>query len=347
MTRGVAIGAQAAPGLIAAERIAAAVEVNEIGRELIDGVHHSPRPLRREPDREIAVVLEIAVRDAVRERILHAKLDRVAREVRRIRHVVLEVDAVEVLQVEAHALPPGVLAVVVLGAVVGHTLERAFEVREERRLKPPQRIIAVKRDAEADAFLVSRFLPSAEDVTLRAEFDGVPRLKFRVPEIEVVVVHALADDVAGAGPLVERHQLLRIPLLRLPQPQRVLVAVLARMAEPFQVIFINAVVVVPELPFRYVNPLRIPIAVLTDRLRPPMQPHPDFRLAPPCGGLELVAQRFPVRLTGAVRDGHGDGLHGHLRVVGLVGGVQRGQRRQQQSGEDCERVFCMQRSILR
>ena len=90
---------------------------------------------------------------------------------------------------------------------------------------PPSRTSWGRRDAEAQALLLGRLLPVADHVALRAHVDGVPLVKLRVPQVEVVVVRAHADEVAGPGLLVEGHQPVRVPLLRLPERDDVLVAV--------------------------------------------------------------------------------------------------------------------------
>ena len=196
MTRGVA-SAQSATGAVAAKWIAAAaVEIDEVRRELIDRIDYAMCPLRRVPAREITILLQVAVRDSMRQRIAHPELIRIAREVCGERHVILEIDSVEILQVETELLPPRVLSVVVLRTVVRHALERPIEIAQESRLIPPQRIVAMKRDAEPDAFLVGRLLPTAEDVAVRAYLHRIPRLIFRVPQIKIVVMHPLPDHVA-------------------------------------------------------------------------------------------------------------------------------------------------------
>ena len=130
---------------------------------------------------------------------------------------------VEVLRVEA--VPPLALAVG-LGelAVVGHAGERAGLVRALRRLVPRPGVRGVHADAEPQAVRARGLGPAADQVLLRADGDRVPRLVLAVPEVEIVVVVGQREEILGARPLVERHELLRIPPLRLPEMDDVLEA---------------------------------------------------------------------------------------------------------------------------
>ena len=49
--------------------------------------------------------------------------------------------------------------------------------------------------------------PFAEQIALRPEVDGIPRLIMRVPEIEIVVMHALDHQKARAGILIDFGEL--------------------------------------------------------------------------------------------------------------------------------------------
>ncbi len=170
----------------------------------------------------------------------------------------------------------------------------------------------MKRDAKADAFAVGGLLPTGDDVALRADLHRVPGLVLRVPKIKIVVMHALGDHVPGPGPLVERHELVGIPLLGLPARQHVLVAELARMADALEVVRIDAGVAAPGM-FWHVDPLGIPIAVLADRLRSPVQPHANLGFPPPLGLAEMLAKGFPGRLAGALGDRHLDDFSRYRR----------------------------------
>ena len=52
----------------------------------------------------------------------------------------------------------------------------------------------------------NRLLPCAQNVALGAEVDGVPRLVFGVPVVELVVMHALNNEKARAGIAIELDQ---------------------------------------------------------------------------------------------------------------------------------------------
>ena len=49
-------------------------------------------------------------------------------------------------------------------------------------------------DAETHIGIPRRLLPLAHEITLRAQTRRVPLLVFRVPHVELVVVHALYDQ---------------------------------------------------------------------------------------------------------------------------------------------------------
>ena len=61
-------------------------------------------------------------------------------------------------------------------------------------------------------------------VALRPHLHSVPARVLRVPQVEVVVVHAHAHEVFRAGFLVEAHQVIGVPLLGLPDADQIFVA---------------------------------------------------------------------------------------------------------------------------
>ena len=162
-------------------------------------------------------------------------------------------------------------------------------------LEPGEAGAQVFRNAEPQPVFLRRLLPVADDVAFRPHVDGVPLVELRVPEEEVVVVRAHADEVLRPGLLVELHQAVRVPFLRLPQRDDVLVAELRRMAVVLQVILVMLVA-------RLVHAPRVPVAVHRHRLRSPVRPDAELGIAEPVGTLVLL-QRIHVRLERPVRHG--------------------------------------------
>ena len=133
-----------------------------------------------------------------------------------------------------------VIEVLVLGvgAIVGNAGQGAGLVRAVAVLEPGEAGSQVLGDAEPQAELLGGLLPVADDVAVRAHVHRVPLVVRRVPEVEVVVVRAHADEVAGAGLLVERHQPVGVPFLGLPERDDVLVSELGGVAVMFQVVLV-------------------------------------------------------------------------------------------------------------
>ena len=101
-------------------------------------------------------------------------------------------------------------------------------------------------------------------------------------------MHCLAHKVACAGLHIEIHQSVGIEFLRLPQRADILVAELRRMA-------VMADVVQILLGALYVHVAGIPVAVHRDRLRSPVRPDAEFRIAEPVRAL-VFPQRFKACL---------------------------------------------------
>jgi hypothetical protein len=98
----------------------------------------------------------------------------------------------------------------------------------------------------------------------------------RVPEVEVVVVHAHAHEVPGPGLLVERHEAIGVPLLGLPQRDDVLVPLLGRVSVVVEMVLVLPVPLLVHAP-------GVPVAGHRHRLRPPVRPDPELRVAEPLG----------------------------------------------------------------
>src|SRR6476659_4126243 len=94
-------------------------------------------------------------------------------------------------------------------------------------------------------------------------------MQFRVPQEEVIMVRSHADEVFGSCSLVQSHQTVRIPFVRLPKRDDILVAVGRWMSVMLQVIFILRMTLLVHLS-------RIPIPVHRHSLGPPMRPYPEF-----------------------------------------------------------------------
>ena len=137
-------------------------------------------------------------------------------------------------------------------------------------------------DSEGQAFGFGGLLPIADDVTLRAHFDGVPLVVFGVPEVEVIVMDGHADEVFCAGSLVEFHEPLGIELLCFPKWEHVFPTMLRWVAVVLEVVLIVVTVVV----FR-IHVARVPIAIHRHRLRSPVGPDAELGVAEPVGAFVL------------------------------------------------------------
>ena len=175
-----------------------------------------------------------------------------------------------------------------VGAVIGDARQGTRLVRAMTGLKPAAAVAHVFGDAERQAQFPRRFLPVADNVALRAHANGIPLVKLRVPQIKVVAMHGLRDEIASACPLVERHQAVRIQLLGLPQRDDVLIAELRGMPVVFHVILVVARAF-------DVHVAGVPVAAHGNGLRPPVRPDAELRVAEPIGTLVLL-QGFPRRL---------------------------------------------------
>ena len=132
----------------------------------------------------------------------------------------------------------------------------------------------VNTDAETQAVFARRRRPAADQIFLRAKRDGIPRLKFGVVDVEVVVVVGERHENFRAVVLVEFHQRVGIEMLRFPDVDHVLETVGRGMAVFGDVRFVVAAALL-------IHAARIPIAVLRLALRAPMRPDAELRVAKP------------------------------------------------------------------
>ena len=77
-------------------------------------------------------------------------------------------------------------------------------------IKTP-RVRGVDADAERQSLFVRRLGEVADDVLLRADIHGVPRLIFGIIQIKVVVMVGHGEKVLRAGSFVERDEFFRGP----------------------------------------------------------------------------------------------------------------------------------------
>ena len=101
------------------------------------------------------------------------------------------------------------------------------------------------------------------------------------------MVHGLANKVPCAGLYIKAHQRLGIKPLSLPQCTNVLVAKCRRMP----VVPHMVAVLVGTL---YIHMPGVPVAVHWNRLRAPVRPDAEFRVAEPVRAL-VLAQGIKVR----------------------------------------------------
>src|SRR6185295_8450951 len=117
---------------------------------------------------------------------------------------------IERLRIEA--VPPKSLAVRFRQpSVISQAGERTAFVGVPRRLVPGPGMRRVFAHAEAESVSAGRFGPACDEILLRPDARGVPRLILAVPVVEVVVMIGERDEVLRAGALVERHEFVRVP----------------------------------------------------------------------------------------------------------------------------------------
>src|SRR5450759_3932126 len=197
---------------------------------------------------------------------------------------------VQILRIEA--IPP-VTRAGRLGqfSVVRNTGQRAVPVGSLRHFVPHPGVRGVNADTESQAVIPRGARPSADQIFLRADFDGVPRLIFAIEVIEIVVMVGQCAEILRPRPLVQADEFVGVPVLCFPLMDHVLESEFGRMTVMFQV----------ELVIRIafdVHTAGVPVAVLRLALRTPVSPNPEFGVAVPLWRLILL-QRFPRGLEPA------------------------------------------------
>ena len=86
-----------------------------------------------------------------------------------------------------------------VGAIVRHARQGTVFVGAMTRLEPATAVTKMLGDAKSQTLLEGGLLPCADHVALRSHLHGIPAVKLRVPQIEVVTVDRLGDKVTCAG----------------------------------------------------------------------------------------------------------------------------------------------------
>src|SRR5262249_43967088 len=148
-------------------------------------------------------------------------------------------------------------------------------------------------DAEPKPVFSRGFLERSNNVLPRSHLDRVPTIVLRIPQIEIIVMHAHADEVLRAGFLIQADQMVGIELVALPCRNDVLEAELAWMAVGRHVKLVLFVAL-------DVDVAGVPIALLGRRLRTPMRPDAELRVTIPLGDLvrlERIARTFELTFS--------------------------------------------------
>jgi hypothetical protein len=141
-------------------------------------------------------------------------------------------------------------------------------------------------DAESQALLARFAPPHSDDIFLRSHVGGVPTRVLGIPEVEIVVMRAHADEIFRARFLVELHQLGGIEAIGFPSGDHVLESHFRRMAEMFEMILVLAAVL-------DIDVARVPIAGFRGGLWSPVRPNAELGVAEPFGrgvALERLAR---------------------------------------------------------
>jgi hypothetical protein len=195
---------------------------------------------------------------------------------------------VELLGVQP--LPPLALAIGLGQArgVVAHTALRPLGVIAISDLEPVPGVRRVVAHAEAQTVSPRDLCPGSNDVPLGADVDGVPGMVLRGIGVEVVVMIGEGEEVLGPGALIQSHQPLGFPALRLPQIVNFHEAERRRMPVRREVVLVDGVTLYVHLP-------RIPVALLRHALSGPVCPDPELGVAEPVGNPVLLDERVPAR----------------------------------------------------
>ncbi len=189
-------------------------------------------------------------------------------------------DAVKALRIES--LPPLLLALrlsedsVVRDPGLGSRL-----VCTVRGLKPPPVPGLMYGDAESQSSACAPLPPMCSkqgtagyDIPMRTNGCCIPRLVFRIPRIEVVVMIRERHENPRACLLVSRDQLVGVPIQQCPLCAEVLVS-----KARCRAIMVEVILVLP-LSFN-VHVARVPVTSLGYALRSPVRPDSELGIAIP------------------------------------------------------------------
>ena len=123
--------------------------------------------------------------------------------------------------------------------------------------------------AEPQSLLARRGGPCANNIAMWTICGCIPRMVFRIPCVEAVMVIGKRDEDSGAGVLVAANQLVRIPVQECPLGAEVLVSEARRRPVMFNV--------VPVLGLSFdIHIARVPVAGFGHALRAPVRPDAEF-----------------------------------------------------------------------
>lgn len=141
-------------------------------------------------------------------------------------------------------------------------------------------------DPEFQSVRASNLLPRPYDVLFRPDVHAVPRLVFRIPTIEIVVVVAERDEVLGPGFGVEANEFLGIPAFRPPGMTDVFITKLRGVPISLEVVVLLRIAL-------HIHAASTPIALFRNALRTPMNPHSELCVLKPFR-VAVSLQRFPI-----------------------------------------------------
>src|SRR6185312_2270920 len=144
------------------------------------------------------------------------------------------------------------------------------------------------RNAEFKSFIASGVAPEPDDILPGTHVRRVPLLVFRIPHVEVVMVHSHAYEILRAGFFIEFNEFLRFETFGFPMRDRVFIAEFRRMTVGFDVLVVLRASLHVHVP-------RIPIAVFNRGLRSPVRPNTELRVMEPFGNFVLT-QRVAAAL---------------------------------------------------
>ena len=119
--------------------------------------------------------------------------------------------------------------------------------------------------------------PEGADILAGTDLHRIEAVDRRIVVEEMVVMSRLRHEEARAGAMIQRHQLVRIEILGLPESADILVSEFRRMSVPADVVKVLLGILDVHIP-------GVPVAVHGDRLRAPVAPDTEFAVAEPVGG---------------------------------------------------------------